>query len=335
MLASTWQSASALIPVLLLLKTTVRSSRLVPARQSIFGSQSERALFTAIKSQWTDRFALYPSLPFATLIDLGAMKLRNAEREFLLKTNVDYTLCTSLGKPLLSIEFDGLSHGFSRLGRYVQMHKCHDSAREWKLDLKVRVAASVDFPFIVVSYDEKNLIGEGTHLIIVDGIIGQILANLDFKHRLKNLYPHNKQEIDSTDLEYRDDYIQHLVTEAETLAELEWDPIARAEADLEGRLHRRGLLISHSVEWFHEPALPDLPPGGLLSPGFLEGLQARADAMKRSVWVGCKATLQTPVSIVTETVRIRNIEDARVHPLGITENMAMLLACQQVERILA
>jgi hypothetical protein len=65
----------------------------MPARQSIFGSQSERVLFTAIKSQWTDRFALYPSLPFATLIDLGAMNLRRAEREFLLKTNVDYTLC--------------------------------------------------------------------------------------------------------------------------------------------------------------------------------------------------------------------------------------------------
>ncbi len=184
-----------------------------------------------------------------------------------------------------------------------------------------------------MSYDEKNLIGEGTHLIIVDGIIGQILANLDFKHRLKNLYAHNRQEIDSTDLEYRDDYIQHLVTDAETLAELEWDPIARAEADLEGRLHRRGLLVSHSVEWFHEPALPDLPPGGFLSPGFFEGLQARADSMKRSVWVGCKATLQTPVSTVTETVRMRNIEDARVHPLGITENIAMLLACKQVERI--
>jgi hypothetical protein len=302
------------------------------ARESIFGSASERELFATIKSQWADRFAVYPSLPFATLIDIGAIQLTHTEREFLLKTNVDYTLCTSRGRPLVSIEFDGLSHGFSRLGSYVQMHECHDSARAWKLDLKTRIAASIDFPFVVVSYDEKNPIGEKTHLTIVDGIIGQMLANRDLKHRLKNLYAKNRQGIDAAYLEYRDDYIQQLVTDTETLAELEWDPIARAEAELEGRLHRRGLIRSHSMEWFHEPRLPDLPTGRFLAPGFAETLQARADAMRRSMWVGCKATIQTPVAAVTETVRMRNIENAGVNPLGLTENMAMLLACQQVER---
>jgi hypothetical protein len=233
---------------------------------------------------------------------------------------------------LLSIEFDGLSHGFSRRGRYVQIHPCNDSARGWKLNLKTRVASTSDFPFVVVSYNEKNPIGESTHLTIVDAIIGQMLANRDFRHRLKNLYAKNQREFDATDAEYRDEYIQQLVIDAETLAELEWDPIARAQAEIQGRLHRRGLIRSHSVEWFHEPPLPDLPSGGFLSPGFAEALKARADAMQRSNWVGCKATVQTPITAITETVRMRNIEHAGVHPLGLTENMAMLLACQQVER---
>jgi len=71
----------------------------MPARESIFGSGSERELFTTINSRWADRFAVYPSLPFATLIDLGGMDLKHSEREFLLKTNVDYTLCTKRGQP--------------------------------------------------------------------------------------------------------------------------------------------------------------------------------------------------------------------------------------------
>lgn len=67
------------------------------AKESIFGSQSERELFTTINSRWADRFTVYPSLPFATLIKLGAMTLTHTEREFLLKTNVDY--CTKQGRP--------------------------------------------------------------------------------------------------------------------------------------------------------------------------------------------------------------------------------------------
>jgi len=212
------------------------------------------------------------------------------------------------------------------------MNACHPSAGGWTIELKTRVAATADFPFVVVSYDEKNPIGESTHLTIVDGIIGQMLAHRDLTHRLKNLYTENREEIESAAPEDRQEYIQDLALYAETVAELAWDPIARAEADLERRLHARGLIRSHSVEWFHEPPLPDLPSGGFLAPGFVEALRARAEAMQRSLWVGCKATIQTPVTAVSETVRMRNVEHAGVNPLGLTENMAMLLACQRVER---
>lgn len=289
-------------------------------RSTIFGSGSERDLYTAISSRWADRFAVYPSLPFATLIELRALNLTNSEREFLLKTNVDYTICTKRdGRPLLSIEFDGLSHGFSRLGRYVQIHECDDPAREWKLDLKVRLATAASFPFVVVSYHEKNPIGEGLQLSIVDGIIGQVLANRDFQYRLKNT------EWDRLDA----------VFDEEIDAELRWNPISRALADIELRLIQRGLMVSHSTEWFNEPPLPDLPAGDPLSPGFAEALKARGEAMQRAIWVGCRATVQTPIAAVTESVRMRNIEHAGVRPLGLTEELALLLACQRVERIAA
>jgi hypothetical protein len=44
----------------------------------------------------------------------------------------------------------------------------------------VRLATEADYPLIVVSYQEKNVVTEDLHLTIVDGIIGQVLAKQYF-----------------------------------------------------------------------------------------------------------------------------------------------------------
>lgn len=297
-------------------------------KKSVFGSASERELFTAIDSQWGDRFAVYPSLPFANIIDLTRLELTPAERSFLLKTSVDYTLCTKRGRPLLSIEFDGLSHGFSREGRYVPIHPSADPKRTEKLDLKVRIAAQVGYPLFVISYHEKNPIGEGTHLTIVDGIIGQVLARLDFTVRLNRYLAEEREAIADMDPEFRDEYFQDLIVSAEVEAELEWDPIAREAAKLRAQISMRGIASSHSWKWLEDPPLPELPAEH--DAAYLEALKARMEAMKRTVRIGCKATIRTVFGDVSETVWIRNIEHGGVHPLGLTENMAMLLACKRV-----
>lgn len=305
----------------------------MPVKSSVFANESERELFDAISSMWGDRFSIYPSLPFSALFEIPAIPLKHSEREFLFKTNVDYTLCTKRGRPLVSIEFDGLGHGFSRHGTYVQMHECRDPARFWKLNLKVRIATEAGYPFVVVSFDEKTLIGQNTRLTIVDGIIGQVLAKKHFERRLKLLVSDNWQAIESASPEWRDEILQDLVTDAETLAELEWDPIARAAADHQGRLIERGLLLRHSFERFHEPALPGLPLCTFYSPKFLEALKARAAAMERSIWIGCTATIEMPKQVVGATVRMRNIEHAGVQPRALVENMAMLVACKRAEQM--
>ena len=89
-------------------------------RKTIFDSYNERELFTSIESQWSERgFVLYPSLPFANIFDVTKLDVTSEERSFLFKTSIDYTLCTKDGQPILSVEFDGISHGFSRHGEYV------------------------------------------------------------------------------------------------------------------------------------------------------------------------------------------------------------------------
>src|ERR1043166_5671135 len=70
-----------------------------------------------------------------------------------------------LGGPLLAIEFDGLGHGFSRHGRYFQrVPTPRDKRRAWKLNLKARVANEAAFPFVILSYDEKEVLEEVTRL---------------------------------------------------------------------------------------------------------------------------------------------------------------------------
>src|ERR1700686_4975772 len=110
-------------------------------RRSIFDSHNERELFTAIESQWSARgFVLYPSLPFTNIFDIRQFDLSPGERTFLFKTSIDYTLCSTEREPIVSVEFDGICHGFSRAGRYVAMRPVpsNDPRRHSKLDLKVR-----------------------------------------------------------------------------------------------------------------------------------------------------------------------------------------------------
>src|SRR5437667_9480633 len=146
-------------------------------RKSVFGSRGEKELFTSLHSQWGPKFDLWPSLPLAQIIDVESAGhyLKEKERDFFLKTNIDYTLCTRSGRPILSIEFDGLGKGFSRRGEYVQQAATADSHRKLKLDLKLKVAKNEKYPFFVVSFEESKALDQNTNLTIVDGIIGQVL----------------------------------------------------------------------------------------------------------------------------------------------------------------
>ena len=56
----------------------------------------------------------YAHLPFTKIFDITTLNVNEIERDFLLKTNVDYTICDKKDKPLMCIEFDGMGHGFCK-----------------------------------------------------------------------------------------------------------------------------------------------------------------------------------------------------------------------------
>lgn len=143
-------------------------------RDKVFRSESERELFTALHTMWSDHFNLWSSLPFLNIIDVDKAEVIRGEWDTISKTSVDITLSTKQeDRPVVSIEFDGMGHGFSRDGKYIQMHPSQDPYRKLKLDLKLRIAEQVNYPLLVLSYEEKHPIGVTLALTIADGIVGQ------------------------------------------------------------------------------------------------------------------------------------------------------------------
>lgn len=281
-------------------------------KKSVFGSKAERELFTSLHSRWTARFDLWPSLPLAQIVDVDSARgyLRDKEFDFFLKTNIDYTLCTKSGYPILSIEFDGLGKGHSRQGEYIQQEPTLDPHRKLKLDLKLKVAQKEKYPFFVVSFEESKPVHEDVGLTVVDGIIGQVLARQELQESLRTLYDKQKDHIESLHPSLQYEYVQDLVWDAEIQAELRWDPIAEQASRYECEAFERGIIRGYKTEYLSDPRLPDGDPFADFSV-----MEKRISVIKNAVRVGCRIVADTPKVAIIETVWLRNFEDSTVSPL--------------------
>jgi hypothetical protein len=297
----------------------------VTLRKTVFDSLSERDLFQALRTTWSDRLNVFAQLPFSKILDFEHSSLTPGERDYLLKTNVDITVCTKEHRPLLSLEFDGIGHGFSRRGEYMQVVPTSDPYRKLKLDLKLRLAKEDQYPLFVISYDEKNPASPSTTLTIVDGIIGQVLAYYGFREAIGETVRQHEAEIAELAPDERDIVIQDLVTGVEVEEEIKWDPIAREAARLEGTAWTRNLCRSLTVEDLFDPPLPSGDP--FRNP---EIILQRGKAMKEARRVGCRVVVETKDGKVSQTVWLRNFEGFPIWPPLIAKNLARLLVFQRI-----
>jgi hypothetical protein len=215
--------------------------------------------------------------------------------------------------------------------------------RKWKLDTKLRFAAVVGYPLMVVSFEEAQSFDDES-ITILDGIIGQFLA----KHRLDDYI-----EIDP---EVWDAYkglgeygtwahgvlIQDAILSAEALSKLENDPLARRAAqeehDVLGDYDAFRDGTGYSTEWLYDPPLPEaLPfPGRLISPGpeYLANFNARLAAWERAIRIGCRVTVNTRSGSVVQTVWARNVgHELGVSPEVVVENAAKYLAFKRARAV--
>jgi len=294
-------------------------------RESIFDSASEKELFQAISGSWEPQYHVYPHVPFANLIDLDPHWLSAAELSFLHKTTVDYVLVEGAGRPMLAIEFDGIGHGISRNGRYIQkVASKRDPKRGWKLDLKVRVSKSSGFAFLVVSYDEKAVVDEETNLTILHGIIGQFVASRQIVPRVQELIAQQQDELDEMNEAEQDDAIQDMVFAAEIDADMEYNPVCRRAAELSTILSNKYGVSGHSFAYFEDPPRP---------PNCYPH-EANFDEVQFSRWwhnmdrIGCEHRLKMPAGEFARTVWLRNFEGSGVTPFGLLQELAELVTCR-------
>ncbi|MFC4872090.1 DUF2726 domain-containing protein [Negadavirga shengliensis] len=146
-------------------------------RKSVFDSKAEENLYKRLKSFWSRYVDVFPQLPPKNVFGYDAikqLKFDEGAKDFLLQTNFDFVVCdTVTHAPLLVIEFDGLSGGFSREAEYfIKRPFDNDPYRELKMNTKLKACQYFNIPIIVVSYQEFTLLNESEQMInILDVII--------------------------------------------------------------------------------------------------------------------------------------------------------------------
>lgn len=147
---------------------------------SLFGSESERRAFSTVRTRWSRFLDVYPHIPVRNA--LGYDKVQNLSisdkgKEYLLKTEFDFVVCDRSASAILAIEFDGLGHGFSRDGKYIQLVETKDQYRQLKLDAKISACESCDLPIVIVSYPETEpSFDPDCPVTVLDAVIGEVLS---------------------------------------------------------------------------------------------------------------------------------------------------------------
>jgi len=282
-------------------------------KSSIFGSYDERQLFERLSSRWCDKVDLYPSVPLCQLIE-QPKGLSNEEVEYFRKANVDFTFCEKeTGKPLLTIEFDGVSGGFNTFGEYVQS-KPKLRNRKKKLDFKVRVAHEAGFPLVVVSYPEAVSIDATLQLAIVDGIIAEVLFSEHFYEEAQKVLEEHGDSIPPGSVSLPD-FVQDQLAAVEISSIYEFDPLRK----LLDEYMSKALSLGIVRKW--DCTYPDAPEEWTAP--YLKWMQ-EADEIR------CVCVVQTSLGTVEREVAIRNTQAPYVLPLALAKTVAELLAFKEI-----
>jgi hypothetical protein len=307
----------------------------VNRRDSIFDSAAESDLFRELDSRWNPKLRLFSQTPLRSLLDLPQaeiekMKLRHLR--YFRAASVDFTFIGDGGRPLLSIEFDGMGGGFGHGTRYIRSRSTPDPNRDWKIEFKLRAAARARYPLFVVSFPETEHFEEEESATMVDGIVGQLLSREAERAAFEEMVAEDDEYLDRLPRHEAHEHIEDLLLQASVLSDLEHDPLAALVAKESGELFARfGLGTGEAhYPWMYDPPAPDaetFPP----SP---EVLRDRLAAFKNARRVGAKFGVPTGRgSYVHAEVWMRNLgQEHGLLPELIASQLAHLCALRKLRR---
>ncbi|WP_414624712.1 hypothetical protein [Calothrix sp. CCY 0018] len=164
-------------------------------KRQVFGSLAERNFDYQLSKQWSKNNHIYHNLPFLNIFYIDDQLIKKIEItdnqiDYLKKTSIDFTLCNNQDEPLICIEFDGMQQGFN-VGNKYYCNNNINNLRKKSFELKLKIAHSLSFPFVVVSSNEFQYLSNDIKLCIVDGIIVQAISYQVFESEMKQVFnPH-------------------------------------------------------------------------------------------------------------------------------------------------
>ncbi len=298
-------------------------------KESVLGSKSEADIFLSLETRWAPNYKIFPSIPLSCILKPEPDELNREELNYFYKTHVDYTFCQSNNRPIFSIEFDGMGGGFSRDGVYITKRKTNDPNRKKKIDFKLKCATKVDYPIVVVSFEEGELLDKDDSFTILDAIIGQILARREFIKIAEKMMEAYQTELEELDEREKKERIQDILLFSEVDAEMAMDPIAKKAAEYEQHCHEIGFIKHYGFEALNDPPLPEYKD--IFD---IKGLEARIAAMKKTMREGCRIIIETRKLTITKVVWVRNFEAWGVYPHSIARNIAEYLGFKKAYSLL-
>ena len=203
---------------------------------SIFDSESEKRAYSTVRTHWSRFLDVYPHIPVRNALGyerLKGLSIKEKARQYLLTTEFDFVVCDFSGSPILAVEFDGLGHGFSRDGAYVQITASEDPYRKLKLDTKISACEECGLPIVVVSYPETEpSFAPDCPVTVLDAVIGEVLTGRACQNLINS---HMQQFSEAMEEDPSGEAAEMLMMEIEVMAEQE-NPIRRRIRELRRRL---------------------------------------------------------------------------------------------------
>jgi hypothetical protein len=305
-------------------------------RKSIFDSHSEKKILSQIASRWESKLKLFPQLPLSKIVAIDPSEVSKKEFDYYRKSNVDFTFCNLQGQPEISIEFDGIGGGFSRNGKYIPLRKTADPYRKLKFDFKLRITSQLNYPLIIISFDELERFILDDPLIVVDSIIGQYLAN----NRFNQIVEERKEHFKSITVSAHPAEVQGL---------LDWEFVsAEVEAKLEHNIiysegeryhyllwEKLGKKLSFSEMDLFDNSIPPAPPNGFpQNEKELQQLQNRITAINNAQKMGYRVIVRTPQGDITTDIWIRAVDCPHVNPISTIWDITRYVAFKRAYTIL-
>ena len=297
-------------------------------RNTVLESVLEANTFQTLELRWSPKFKVFPSLPLLKIFQVDSNELDAKELWYFQKSSVDYTICLANNQPILSIEFEGVNGGFSRDGIYSPEHKIIDPMGNHRTDLLLKVAKRVNYPIMLISYEEVKNFDEEDTITILFGVIKQLFAQEEFQQCIKGTAEEPDEEIEEMGGYGKYESIQDWRASAEKEIGLTRDPITKKAVEYEQRCGEFG-LNKHRFDYLIDP-----PLFGIKNIFDEEIIQSRIKAMKQIVRVGCRVAVENSKIAIAQSVWIHNSEFFEVNPLSMAKTIAQYLAFKRIYSLL-